>query len=188
MSNSQPASPDQEPGGPALPEARPMPSRRRRVALAVIATAFILWIGFLAFLAYTAGHPIVLSRPQMLASNLVVIAQVSGDARHPEKTATVVEVPWAADRAAQPQSKAKITVSNLDQVSAADADHLRGVWRGPGEYILPLTTASNDTFRVTSIPPSPGYPQAEADRLRIYPVTPDTREELQQILRDYQRK
>jgi hypothetical protein len=187
MHNPSPASPEQEPGPPALPETRPMPSRGRRVALAVTATVFILWIAYLAFLAYTAGHPIVLSRPQILASNLLVIAQLSGD-QHPETTATVLEIPWADNRAAQPQPKARVTVSNLDQVYAADANHPKGCWRGPGEYLLPLTAAGKNTFRVTPIPPSPGYSQAEADRLRIYPVTPSTREELQQILREYQRQ
>ena len=130
MTQPQSASPDQE-GRPALPQLHPLPSRRRRIALAVTVTAFFLWIGYLAFLASTASRPSVLSRPQILVSNLIVIAQLSGS-QHPDPPAIVLEVPWAGDKAAQPRLKDKITVSNLEQVYAADAGHPKGSWRGPG--------------------------------------------------------
>jgi hypothetical protein len=162
-----------------------LPSPLRRLALVATALAFFLWIGYLAFLAYTASHPIVLSRPQILVSNLIIIAQLQGGAEHPDKTATVVQSVWTADPASQPAAKTTITVGNLEQISAADAHHPRGGWRGPGEYILPLVTAGKDTYRVTPIPPSPGYSGTDADRLRIYPVTPMTREELERIVRQY---
>lgn len=198
MSNSPPASPDQEPGRPAQPEAHPMPSRGRRVALVVTATALLLWIGYLAFLAYTASRPIVLSGPQILASNLIIIAQLTGNVDHPDQAATVVEVVWAGDQAVEPAAKAKITVGDLKEIYAADAGagQPNRCWRGAGQYILPLTSAGKGAFRITLIPSSPGYPPPrrpghpppEADRLRIYPVTPNTREELQRILREYQRQ
>lgn len=188
MTNPRPASTDQEAGRPAPAEARPMPTRRRRVALAVAVTAFLLWIGYLAFLAYTASHPIVLSRPQILVSNLVVIAELTGGADHPKKTATIVEVLWAGDPAAQPKVKSKITVTNLDQVQAPDASHPNRSWHGPGQYILPVMSAGKDTYRVTPIPLSPGFAAAEADRLRIYPATPSTRAQLDEVLREFRLK
>jgi hypothetical protein len=46
-------------------------------------------------------------------------------------------------------------------------------WSGPGEYLLALLSLNpNDKthYRVTPIPPSPGYSRGEP---RIYPATPE---------------
>jgi len=40
---------------------------------------FLAWISWLAYLAATTTHPLVLSRPQFLVTDLDVIAEVGGD-------------------------------------------------------------------------------------------------------------
>jgi hypothetical protein len=64
---------------------------KRRTRLAVAAGLFAAWIGWLAFLAATTTHPVVLSRPQFLVSNLYVIADLKGGPDHPEAAVTVRE-------------------------------------------------------------------------------------------------
>ena len=56
--------------------------KRRPWLLAVAAGLFAAWIGYLFYLALTAGHPpVVLSRPQFLVADLWVIAEVDATTR-----------------------------------------------------------------------------------------------------------
>jgi len=185
MSNSETAaSTGQETGRPAPEETHPAPSPRRRVVLALTVTAFLLWIGYLAFLAASTIHPVVLSRPQLLVSNLIVIAQLTG-AEHPDATASVEQVVWSGEPAALAKAKASIKIENLERVSKE-----RG-WEGPGEYILALTQLRDGTLRVTPIPPSPGYPankEQQANRVRIYLATPSARQQLADVEQQYHRQ
>lgn len=118
---------------------------------------FALWLSWLGYIAITMRHSIVLSRPQLLVSNLDVIARVD----HPDASEIKVEeVNWPA---LQGQLKDQtLTVGNLGECSG---------WNGPGSYILPLTSEGK-SWRVTPTPRSPGYPVA--GRPRIYPVTPES--------------
>src|SRR5262245_50028002 len=47
-----------------------------RVRLAVCALLFLGWIGWLVYLSATTTRPVVLSRPQLLAADLYVIADL----------------------------------------------------------------------------------------------------------------
>ena len=69
-----------------------MTRRYAIVCLAVSAFLFFAWIGVLTYLALTTSKPVVLSRPQMLASDLDVVAQVDSL----EAPVSVVEVRYAA--------------------------------------------------------------------------------------------
>jgi hypothetical protein len=146
------------------------------VRLAIVVVAFLLWLGYLAFLAATKAHPVVLSRPQLLSSNLVVIAELTGGSRRPEATAIVQDVVRSDDAAAKPAVGAKLPVKDLDQVGPSEG------WDGPGPYILALTRRVDGSFPVTRIPPSPGY---AAQAVRIYRATPEARRQLDQIERQF---
>ncbi len=61
-----------------------------------------------------------------------------------------------------------ITVANFAQCEG---------WKGPGRYILALVK-NNADFEVVSIPRSPGY---DGDARRIYPATPETERQLDEI-------
>jgi hypothetical protein len=144
--------------------------KRPSVALlAVAAGLFAVWIGYLAYLALTASHPIVLSRPQFLMADLWVVADVEG----PEGPVAVSEVVYAAPpvRATAPKVGAVIQVDNL-------ADCKR-YWTGRGKYILPLA-ADDKGYRVPAVPRSPGYPPSSqhGPECLIYPDTPETHGQL----------
>ena len=140
------------------------------VLLVLSAGLYLAWIGWLAFLALTTRHPVVLSRPQLLVSNLDVSAKVDS-LDGPVTICTVFSTPQTGDAA---REGAQIEVQNL---TSCDKD-----WHGPGRYLLPLNHApGSGNFRVVAIPRSPGFP---GDLPRIYPDTPQTRAHLEQILRE----
>src|SRR5437899_5806627 len=106
---------------------------RAKLRLAVAAVLFLGWIGYLAYLVAVSRHPVILSRPPFLVSNLYVVAKLTGDAdKHPDKTIRIQEIIWAADEKDEPAKDADITVKLLDQVDAKQG------WEGPDSYILPL--------------------------------------------------
>jgi hypothetical protein len=158
----------------------PQPAARRQTLLGVLAAAagFLIWIGYLAFLVLTVTvqHRVVLSRPQLLAADLVVVAQVDDLGG----TATVEDVPWAR-QGQEPLAKGKmIRVTNLERC--------RPDWTGPGKYLLPLKRAGDD-FEVAPTAPSPGYPPSPDPFLprpkegppRIYRDSPAVLKQLHEI-------
>jgi hypothetical protein len=185
MTNSEPQTPGRDAAGAATapaPLARPAPSPRQRAVLALLVMLFVGWLGYLALLAYTTRQPIVLSRPQLLVSNAIVIADLTGGGEHPDGTATVREVVWAGDPAAKDRLKDKVRIANLER---ANAD--RG-WQGSGAYILPLTELRDHNYRLTALPAPPGFPaipEELAQRVRIYPLTPSTQRQLDDIVRQF---
>lgn len=158
---------------------------RRAWALAT-GLLFAAWLGYLGYLAATTAHPVILSRPQLLASTLDVTADVPGDSKGgPGTRAVVRSVHWPAARADLVGKE--IVVTNLPQavrrddsgntvVSSRPADK----WSGPGEYILPLVRGPDDTYEIAPVPPSPGY-DGWGQAPRIYPLTDETRRQLDSI-------
>jgi hypothetical protein len=150
-----------------------------RVRLIVAAGLFLAWIGWLAYLAATVTRPIVLSRPQFLAANLDVIADLSEADDGPSPKIKVVEVLWP--KGLKGKVKETITVANLAEVSREQG------WQGPGRYLLPLkrtTDAGKVEYQVPAIPHSPGYPPAKVGpdgAVRIYLDTPETRSQEERI-------
>jgi hypothetical protein len=174
----KPATPPQlEPG----PETTPQPRKLKPATLRLVLAAglFAVWIGYLAYLAVTAGTqpitrkgPIVLSRPQFLVSDLDVIAQIDEVKEPPEPTeVTIVDIVWSKQQAGP---KEVLRVTNLPACQG---------WVGPGRYILPLMQMAEDehTYEVAPIPRSPGI---DHHFPRIYPLTDQTREQLEQLVKD----
>lgn len=141
------------------------------------AMAFAAWIGWLAYLVYSmesslptgASRPIVLSRPQFLVSGLDVIADVREIDTDPAAV-TVRQVIWPETKEEQDLVGKQVRVSGLSEC--------RPDWLGPGDYILALQALRSKGYQVVPLPRSPGF---AAGRPRIYPATPETREQLQQI-------
>jgi hypothetical protein len=145
--------------------------------LVIAAVLFAAWIGWLVHLVYSmksslppgATRPVILSRPQFLVSSLDVIAEVDTIAADPAEV-TIREVYWPQGKDAPDLKGKKIKVSRLPEC--------RDDWLGPGEYILPLASHGDQGYQVVPVPRSPGFPSG---RPRIYPVTPQTRRQLEEI-------
>jgi hypothetical protein len=143
--------------------------------LTLAAALFAAWIGWLVYLVYSmkssvppgAARPVVLSRPQFLVSSLDVGADVPEIDADPVEV-TVREVFWP--KTSRDLAGKKIKVNHLREC--------REDWLGPGEYILPLERLAEDGYQVVPLPRSPGFPSG---RPRIYPSTPQTRAQLNEI-------
>src|SRR3954454_16617305 len=115
--------------------------RMKRFAVLRLVLASVLfagWIGWLVYLAKFKSKPIVLSRPQLLVSDLDVIAEVD----EPGKKAVVKEVYAWGRRIDPPAFDAPIEVVNLAQCHRVPHDEeteddVPRDWQGPGLYILP---------------------------------------------------
>src|SRR5919198_139181 len=108
--------------------------RAAALRLGLAAALFAGWVGWLAYLAFSDSRPVGLSRPQFLASDLVVVAGGAGD----PVEVTVREVV----RPDSPRAKA------LKTIAVPGLRKCEG-WAGPGTYILPLTTDWKGSYRVT---------------------------------------
>jgi hypothetical protein len=146
---------------------------RSRPFLIVSSVLLTAWIGYLGYLAVTHHHPVVLSRPQFLASELDVVAKVTEET-NADGLAEVESVSHYRTESQKELKDKQIVVKGLT--------HSEG-WKGPGRYILPLVpidSSDKDTqdYFVAGIPRSPGAPSLPA---RIYPVTAETIEQLESI-------
>src|SRR5437899_3319878 len=138
----------------------------------LFAGLFVMWIGWLAYLAITSTPPVVLSRAQFLVSKLDIIAEVHAHNGKPDPDVEVREVHWPA-KGNDPLVGKKITIVNLRQCEG---------WKKPGLYILPLgketpSGKNGDEYEVANIPPSPGF-TPKKNNPRIYPKTPETLRQL----------
>jgi len=152
------------------------------VRLVVAATLFAGWIGWLVYLAATQRNPVVLSRPQLLISDLDVIAQVDD----PKEKVVVKEVYAWRQNGDPPTVGTALEIANLDKCRRfprdnEKADAVPPDWQGPGLYILPLRKV-DEHYEVALIPPSPGFsPALIPGPPRIYPLTDETRAQLKAI-------
>jgi hypothetical protein len=140
----------------------------------------VLFVGWLAYLGYQVvtrphyadGRPLVVSRPQVLVSQVDVIADVPDT----DGTVTVREVLWPEDAPVKAGDRIKVT--NLEECRPSPRPGETGQppadFSGPGAYLLPLRKGEKDTYEVAPIPPSPGFNLSEVldgGPPRIYPAT-----------------
>jgi hypothetical protein len=141
------------------------PKVRAIVALCL----FVSWLGFLLFLV-TQRQSIVLSPPQFLIAQAIIIAEVkSGDGK-PDAEVIVQEVPWSAD----PVGRQLKTVQLLDLPGAQG-------YRQPGLYVIPLIKRDRH-FAIAPLPATGMGPPP----VRIYPSTAETRGLVAQIVKEKQ--
>jgi hypothetical protein len=155
----------------------------------VLASAlFAGWIGYLGYQVWYRpvrenGQPLVLSRPQILASELDVIATVPDKSGH---EVTIVSVLYPSDSILTPGTT--IQVTNIGDCApvpmGGDSPLPPADWSGPGDYLLPLRALpEKNKYEVVPIPPSPGFYLSRIDEPppRLYPDTAQTRAQYHQI-------
>lgn len=148
-----------------------------RLRLGVAAAAFAAWVGYLGYLALTTTRPVVLSRPQFLAAEAYVLAELQAtDKGEPSAHVLVKQVFWSKDGAGP---KGDVTVSNLP-----GSPTIQG-WSGPGEYVLALSRdpkSKDNDYLVTPIPRSPTYYHTAAP---IYPDSPRVRQQVEALQKEF---
>jgi hypothetical protein len=159
----------------------------RLIRLLLVSGVFLGWLGYLGYLVatrprYDDGWPLVVSRPQVLASRVDVVADLPDPGEADEVDVTVVEVLYPKETSLK--SEAKIKVSHLNEchpVSRPGGRKPPRDWQRAGRYLLPQTPVANQPghYSVTAIPPSPGF--TEPGAYRIYPDTTETRAQYERI-------
>jgi hypothetical protein len=162
-----------------------------RVRLALTLAVFLAWLGYLGYLVAERpakrlasdsedGEFVILSRPQLLVSDIDVIAQ----ARKGSDTVTVSQVLFPATDAARELQGKEIKITNLaDCRPPGDRKGALPDLSADGEYLLPLQDPGPDgkEYRVAVTPLSPGFHRSTP---RIYPATKDVLAQYRQIRKE----
>lgn len=149
---------------------------KRAIGLGVATAAFVGWIGWLAYAAWTKERGPILSRSLLAVATHPVVAELSADEAVPSQPSSRVHVRQAlTDRG--PLAGSNIEVGNLARA--------RG-WQGAGEYLLLLIPAGSQVeaaspqhFFLVTPPRSGGYDPADSVPL-IYPWTEAIRRQWEQ--------
>jgi hypothetical protein len=140
-----------------------------RTRLLVAGLLFLGWLGYLGYLVVQTRTLVVVSRPQVLISPLVVVAEVADDGGRPARTVTVTRVLYPGDRNL---AGAAIRVEDLPDVTLG--------YEGPGEYVLPLRNLTDGDNLLTPLPRVPGF--EPAGQTRIYAVSDDVLAQVREVL------
>jgi hypothetical protein len=159
--------------------------------LILVGAVFAGWIGYLGYLVYMQSRPtaaIVLSRPQLLISDVDVIAEVDGNSEPAQvrvkEVLYVRKKEGAGKQTAAPEAGKAIEVYGIKRSghhNARTGKH-EPDFTGPHTYLLPLRAVGDNRYEVVPIPYSPGYP-LQPGPPRIYPDSPEIRAQYQQIPR-----
>jgi hypothetical protein len=147
---------------------------RRRVFLALAAALFTGWIIYLLQLALRHQHSIVVSRPQILVAEVIVVARVEDREKPEVEVEEVLETPNGYKGPALERGKS-IRVRNLATCE--------GLKPGSHTYILPLELDGDGSFSVVPIPRSPGYDPRPPRPPPIYLDTAESRHQVEHILK-----
>src|SRR5205807_963299 len=104
-----------------------------KARLVVSAALFAAWIGFLVYLVVRTREPVILSRPQLVVADVVVVAALEEKDGRPGPLIHVKKVAWH-----KTGDDAKLADQQLTVAGLADCGRRHG-WRGAGDYIVPLT-------------------------------------------------
>jgi hypothetical protein len=121
--------------------------------------------------------PVILSRPQILVSNLCLLAKIDEHEGGPNPRVQVTKVLWAADDDKQLDGR-ELLLEDL-----ADVGKEQG-WAGPNDYLIPLIArklGNEVVYEVTPLPHIPGFVPARPNERRIYRATDDALRQLWEL-------
>src|SRR5262249_48723823 len=128
--------------------------KRRRLLLILAIALAVAWTAWLAYQAYTTADPIVVSRPQVMAAPVVVVARLDDATANP--CPAVITKVYRGENMLPPDAEAKQA-----KILVRGPFSIRGQReQNPGTYILPLReTETPGEFEVMPPPMSPGFRQ-----------------------------
>jgi hypothetical protein len=163
-----------------------MPNARVRLVLAGL--LFAVWTGWLIYQVIQSADPVVVSRPQVLVAPVIVeahLAYLQKGPWKPQEKVRVHQILRGHETLGLPQAEQP---AKLDLAVIFDdfRNPFRG-WKGDGMYFLCLEPTHEGKYRLVRPPVSPGFQPLSDDEARlasIYPVTPSTRMQFEEALKD----
>jgi hypothetical protein len=144
--------------------------KRSPIALIFFLLLFIGWMIWLGNEALQHRSPVVVSRSQLLAAQYDVLADVvPGADNKPDQKIQVQSV--LSDGAGAPTAGQTITIHNMLDTQG---------FAGKGTYVLPLVKRGGE-FWVADLPFDPGFPPLRSLPPRIYPWTPEVKQQFESI-------
>lgn len=147
----------------------------RAARLVLVSVLFVGWLSYLGLLVLTrpvtsAGWPLVVSRPQILTSQIDIVADI-GD---PTGNVVVEEVLWPEDAPLKKGDRVKVgRVEECRPMERRPGEPSPKDFSGPGRYLIPLRQLAPGKYEVAPTPPSPGFHGAN-EPVRIYPATAES--------------
>src|SRR5262245_3734318 len=128
----------------------------------IVVAAFLLigWLGYLVVLVAMTRDPVVLARPQILVSNLCVLAKIDAHEGGPNPRVHVTKVLWSADDEKELEGQ-ELLLEDLVDVGKEQG------WAGANEYLVPLIArkiGKGVVYEVTPLPNVPGFQPAAIER------------------------
>src|SRR5688572_6174488 len=140
-----------------------------KARIAVAALLLVGWLGYLFYLVAMTRDPVILSRPQILISNLCVLAKIDDHEGGPNPRVQVTKVLWTTADDKQLEGR-ELLLEDLVDVGKEQG------WAGANEYLVPLTArklGKEIVYEVTPLPLVPGFKQAVPNERRVYRATED---------------
>jgi hypothetical protein len=147
----------------------------RAARLVLVSALFAGWLGYLGLLVLTrpvtaAGWPLVVSRPQILTSQIDVVAEIDD----PGGDVVVEEVLWPEKAPLKKGDRVRVgRVEECRPMERRAGEPTPKDFSGPGRYLVPLRQLAPGKYEVAPVPPSPGF-QGANEPVRIYPATPES--------------
>jgi len=132
-----------------------------KVRLAIAATLFLAWLGWLGYAALNKSRAPVVSRAQAAATITPIVAEITDENGGPGSLVTVVD---PVLRVGGPAVGLKVRIVNLPETTG---------FIGPGAYLLLLAKArGSEDYYVVGQQRSPGF-DLGAGKPTIYPWSAD---------------
>ena len=135
-----------------------VPRTAARVRFALAAAACGAWAGTIAWLAWTSANPVLVSAPQTLSADAVVVAQLSADGDRLE----ILRVRWTRrplPAGAMPKRLSLAGVPLPDKAAAKGVFWAPAAMRPGGWEVAEIPDETPDGLRV-GVPRRPVYPDA----------------------------
>ena len=148
-----------------------------KARIVVAALLLIGWLGYLFVLVAMTRDPVILSRPQILVSNLCVLAKIDEHEGGPNPRVRVTKVLWAVDDDKQLEGR-ELLLEDLAEVGREQG------WAGANEYLIPLIVRKSGkeaAYEVTPLPHMPGFQPVRLNERRIYRATEDALRQFWQL-------
>jgi hypothetical protein len=154
------------------------PAAARLLLVSALLAGWLVYLGYLVLTrpVTAAGWPLVVSRPQILTSQIDIVAEIGK-----EGEVKIEEVLWPENAPLKKDDQIKVERIDECHPMPRRADEAPPKdFSGPGRYLVPLRVTRPGKYEVAPIPPSPGF-HGMGEPVRIYPATSEALAQYRQV-------